>query len=94
MLVPAPSSLSAGDAAQLAGLLANASPDERRMLLGEMLYPMVASTEPGNAARITGMLLELDQPVVLRLIESPERLQAKVAEAVSVLEAAAAPPSE
>ena len=81
-------------AAQLASQLANASPDEQRMLLGETLYPMIESMEPSNAAKITGMLLEMDQSEVLHLIESPESLQAKVAEAISVLKAAAAPPSD
>ena len=78
-------------ASQLASQLANASPDEQRMLLGETLYPMIEAMEPQNAAKITGMLLEMDQSEVLHLIESPESLSSKVAEAISVLKAAAAP---
>ena len=72
----------------------NATPDEQRMLLGETLYPMIEAMEPSSAAKITGMLLEMDQSEVLHLIESPESLSAKVAEAISVLKAAAAPPSD
>ena len=81
-------------AAQLASQLANASPEDQRMLLGETLYPMIEAMEPSNAAKITGMLLEMDQSEVLHLIESPDSLSAKVAEAISVLKAAANPPSD
>ena len=41
--------------------------------------------EPDNAAKVTGMLLEMDQTEVLHLLESPEALKAKVAEAMEVL---------
>lgn len=37
------------------------------------------------AAKVTGMLLEMDQTEVLHLLESPEALKAKVAEAMDVL---------
>ncbi|KAE8695829.1 Polyadenylate-binding protein 4 [Hibiscus syriacus] len=38
-----------------------------------------------GAAKVTGMLLEMDQTEVLHLIESPEALKAKVAEAMEML---------
>lgn len=41
--------------------------------------------EHENAAKVTGMLLEMDQTEVLHLLESPEALKAKVAEAMEVL---------
>ncbi|KAM6559110.1 hypothetical protein CsatA_028349 [Cannabis sativa] len=41
--------------------------------------------EPDNAAKVTGMLLEMDQTEVLHLLESPEALKAKVDEAMEVL---------
>lgn len=41
--------------------------------------------EHDNAAKVTGMLLEMDQTEVLHLLESPEALKAKVAEAMEVL---------
>lgn len=53
--------------------------------MGENLYPLVENLEPELAAKVTGMLLEMDQPEVLHLLESPEALQAKVAEAIEVL---------
>lgn len=69
----------------LATALANASPTEQRTMLGENLYPLVEQLEPETAAKVTGMLLEMDQTEVLHLLESPEALKAKVAEAMDVL---------
>ncbi|KAL2477276.1 Polyadenylate-binding protein 2 [Forsythia ovata] len=69
----------------LASALANASPTEQRTMLGENLYPLVEQLEPDTAAKVTGMLLEMDQTEVLHLLESPEALKAKVAEAMEVL---------
>ncbi|KAK6258560.1 RNA recognition motif domain - like 10 [Theobroma cacao] len=69
----------------LATALANATPEQQRTLLGENLYPLVDQLEHENAAKVTGMLLEMDQTEVLHLLESPEALKAKVAEAMEVL---------
>lgn len=49
--------------------------------------------EPVHAAKVTGMLLEMDQAEVLHLIESPEALKAKVSEALDVLRLSANPPA-
>lgn len=54
-------------------------------MLGEALYPLVDQLEHDAAAKVTGMLLEMDQTEVLHLIESPDALKAKVAEAMDVL---------
>ena len=70
--------------------LPNASADQQRMLLGEALYPLVDAVEPASSAKITGMLLEMDQSEVLHLIEDSKALSDKVQEAVAVLKAAAA----
>lgn len=69
----------------LATALANAPPEQQRTMLGEALYPLVDQLEHDSAAKVTGMLLEMDQPEVLHLIESPDALKAKVAEAMEVL---------
>lgn len=69
----------------LASALANASPEQQRMMLGESLYPLVEQLERDHAAKVTGMLLEMDQTEVLHLLESPDSLKAKVAEAMDVL---------
>ncbi|KAL0283308.1 UNVERIFIED_CONTAM: Polyadenylate-binding protein 8 [Sesamum radiatum] len=69
----------------LASALANATPEQQRTMLGENLYPLVDQLEHEHAAKVTGMLLEMDQTEVLHLLESPEALKAKVAEAMDVL---------
>ncbi|XP_011026320.1 PREDICTED: polyadenylate-binding protein 3 [Populus euphratica] len=70
--------------------LASATPENRMMMLGEQLYPLVECLEPDHAAKVTGMLLEMDQTEVLHLIESPDALKKKVAEAMQVLQEAGA----
>lgn len=69
----------------LASALANATPEQQRTMLGESLYPLVEQLQPDAAAKVTGMLLEMDQTEVLHLLESPEALKAKVSEAMDVL---------
>ncbi|KAI3802402.1 hypothetical protein L1987_30534 [Smallanthus sonchifolius] len=68
-----------------ASALANASPDQQRTMLDENLYPLVDQLEREHAAKVTGMLLEMDQTEVLHLLESPDALKAKVLEAMEVL---------
>ncbi|ESQ46271.1 hypothetical protein EUTSA_v10000075mg [Eutrema salsugineum] len=80
--MPFPQPMPAG---ALASSLAQASPAQQRTLLGENLYPLVDQIEHENAAKVTGMLLEMDQTEVLHLLESPEALNAKVSEALDVL---------
>lgn len=70
----------------LISALASASPKERNEMLGEQLYPLVQRFEPGHANKVTGMLLEMDQTEVLHLLESPDALKEKVAEAMAVLQ--------
>ncbi|KAG0588126.1 hypothetical protein M758_2G148500 [Ceratodon purpureus] len=77
----------------LASALASAPPEQQRAMLGEQLYPLVDALEHDFAGKVTGMLLEMDQTEVLHLIESPEALKAKVAEAMDVLRMAQAVPS-
>ncbi|GAV91734.1 PABP domain-containing protein [Cephalotus follicularis] len=72
-------------AVALATALANSTLDQQGTLLGENLYPLVDALEHDNAAKVTCMLLEMDQTEVLHLLESPEALKAKVAEAMEVL---------
>ncbi|KAJ1700275.1 hypothetical protein LUZ63_000054 [Rhynchospora breviuscula] len=74
----------------LATALANANPEQQRTMLGESLYPLVEQLEHDHAAKVTGMLLEMDQTEVLHLLESPDALKSKVAEAMEVLRSVAA----
>ncbi|GLJ31441.1 hypothetical protein SUGI_0630950 [Cryptomeria japonica] len=69
----------------LSSALAHASPEQKRTMLGEILYPLVDQLEHDHAPKVTGMLLEMDHTEVLHLLESPQALKSKVAEAMEVL---------
>ncbi|KAK7396620.1 hypothetical protein VNO78_17753 [Psophocarpus tetragonolobus] len=69
----------------LHSMLAGAAPEQQKEILGEHLYMLVQKLKPTLAAKITGMLLEMDNGELLLLLESPESLSAKVEEAVLVL---------
>ncbi|KAJ7973989.1 Polyadenylate-binding protein [Quillaja saponaria] len=74
----------------LASALASATPDDQHRMLGEHLFPLVGRLAPPNqTAKVTGMLLEMDQSEVIHLIESPDDLKTKVSEAMQVLREAA-----
>ena len=77
---------SSGAAAAWASEVLRASPEEQRNMLGEKLYPLISGVQPDRAGKITGMLLEIDTPDLLALLDSKAALMAKVNEAVGVLE--------
>ena len=83
-----------GGTASLAAQLAQATPDQQRVIIGEALYPLVEAQEAQAAAKVTGMLLEMDQAEVLHLVEDATALSAKVREAMDVLRAAGQAPAE
>lgn len=62
-------------------------------MLGEQLFPLVEKEEPVHTAKVTGMLLQMDQAEILHLLESPEALKAKVSEALDALRLSANPPA-
>lgn len=70
----------------LASILANATPQEQKQILGERLYPMIERMHPQLAGKITGMLLEIENSELLNMIDDQEALKAKVEEAVAVLQ--------
>merc|ERR1719247_2080043 len=83
---PAPTPAPSGPvdfAAQLAAVPA----EQQKMMLGERLFPLIEKHhEVGEqAGKITGMLLDMDTPELLHLIESPDALRQKVVEAINVL---------
>lgn len=68
-----------------AAALAAASPEEQKQMLGERLYVLIKGRQPELAGKITGMLLEMDNGEILHLLESPETLNAKIDEALEVI---------
>uniref|UniRef100_A0A2K6FUJ2 Polyadenylate-binding protein n=1 Tax=Propithecus coquereli TaxID=379532 RepID=A0A2K6FUJ2_PROCO len=68
-------------------MLAAASPNEQKQMIGERLYHLIRGVHTRLAGKITGMLLEIDNSELLLMLESPESLHAKVEEAVAVLQA-------
>ena len=63
----------------------------QKQMIGEELYPKVAKYQPDLAGKITGMLLELENSVLLRLLacekhmSPPLQLEAMINEAMRVL---------
>lgn len=69
-------------------MLAAASPEQQKNLIGERLYPLIHQLKPDQAGKVTGMLLEaMETSELINLLESPSDLLEKVKEAVDVLEA-------
>jgi len=71
-----------------APMLANASPEMQKQILGERLYPLVYKDQPELAAKITGMFLEMETSEILALLDSPTELNNKIQEALAVLNSA------
>jgi polyadenylate-binding protein len=65
--------------------LAAATPMEQKQMLGEVIYLKIARLQPDLAGKITGMLLEMDNAELLHLLEDSDAMDAKVNEALSVL---------
>eukprot|EP01045_Picozoa_sp_COSAG04_P004813 COSAG04_NODE_214_length_20089_cov_206.678189_19_plen_1118_part_01 len=72
--------------------LAQAPPPKQKQMLGERLHPLVQRQQPDLAGKITGMLLELKNSEVLRLLDSQQELDGKIVQALKVLEEAPSPP--
>ncbi|KAB0382988.1 hypothetical protein FD755_004905 [Muntiacus reevesi] len=70
-----------------ASMLAAAPLHEQKQMIGERLFPLVHNVHAHLAGKITGMLLEIDNSELLLMLESPESLNAKVEEALAVLQA-------
>ncbi|XP_070328785.1 polyadenylate-binding protein 1-like isoform X4 [Odocoileus virginianus] len=70
-----------------ASMLAAAPLHEQKQMIGERLFPLIYNVHAHLAGKITGMLLEIDNSELLLMLESPESLNAKVKEALAVLQA-------
>ena len=61
----------------------------KKQVVGEYLYPRIHSmTNPNIAGKITGMLLEMDIPELVKLGEDATLLRRRVSEAIEVLRSA------
>ena len=68
-------------------MLAQATPEQQKQMLGERLYTLIVPTQPQLAGKITGMLLEgLDTAELLGLIDSPLALDEKIKLALDALQ--------
>ncbi|OMJ09862.1 Polyadenylate-binding protein, cytoplasmic and nuclear [Smittium culicis] len=68
-----------------AAYLAAADPESQKAILGESLFPLIEALQGDLAGKITGMILEIDNSELLYLLENNAALEAKVNEAVDVL---------
>jgi len=70
--------------------LAQATPEERKQMLGDALFPLIGAQQPQHAPKITGMILESteDTSELLHLIDDHASLSEKIREALAVLAAA------
>lgn len=66
--------------------LAKMTPEEQKNALGERLYAKIVEVNPTQAAKITGMLLEMETGEILNVLEDQRTLVSKVNEAVTVLQ--------
>lgn len=64
--------------------LNQAPPPQQKQMLGEALYPKIATQQPELAGKITGMLLEMDNQELLGLTQDDDALRLKVDEAMNV----------
>jgi len=74
--------------------LAPFPPEQQKMILGERIYRLVEKTQHGAlAGKITGMFLDSGWPIeeLIGLTQSEDKLNAKIDEAVQVLQRAGAP---
>lgn len=65
--------------------LAQLSEEDQKRVLGEQLYPLIYEKHQDLAGKITGMLLDLDNGELLHYLEDRSALDARVLEAIAVL---------
>ena len=66
--------------------LSTLAPEQQKNYLGELLYSKIMPLESSNAAKITGMLLEMSREEILEVLSDHNALMAKIQEANTVLQ--------
>jgi polyadenylate-binding protein len=66
--------------------LSTLAPEQQKNYLGELLYGKIMPLEPSNAAKITGMLLEMSREEIFEVLADHNALMAKIQEANAVLQ--------
>jgi hypothetical protein len=72
-----------------AARLAAELPSVQKQMIGEKLFSAISKTQPHLAARITGMMLEMDNRDLLMALGSEQQLKTRMGEAVRALAGAA-----
>lgn len=67
--------------------LSQMSLEDQKNTLGEKLYSRIMNSHPAQAAKITGMLLEMEIAEILNVLEDNHSLTSKIDEAIAVLKA-------
>ncbi|CUE67444.1 RNA-binding protein, putative [Bodo saltans] len=70
----------------LSAILASMNPEQQKNVLGERLYNYILRKNPAEAAKVTGMLLEMDNSEILNLLDTSDLLDGKISEALEVLQ--------
>ena len=66
-------------------LYASLNRKDKKQYLGEIIYPFIYAREQTNAAKITGMLLEIDDEELINYSKNTDDLIRKIEEASNVL---------
>jgi len=67
-------------------MLTKMSQEEAKRALGDRIYMQLQPVHPEMAGKITGMLLDLDNPELLLLLENPQQMEQQVQDALKALE--------
>jgi polyadenylate-binding protein len=65
--------------------LSGLPPPVQKQMIGERLYRQISRYQPDLAAKLTGMMLEMDNSELLMLLESEMRLKKQIDQALGVL---------
>merc|ERR1712050_523946 len=61
-----------------AAALSQVPPAVQKQMIGEKLFKQISKYNPEQAGKITGMMLEMSNAELLMLLESEQRLRAKI----------------